>query len=62
MLSTADALAFDGRDVTDPPVPDAVLGYGLVSCPCCGALRDVRYPYCCEFAAEAMPQALAAAV
>jgi hypothetical protein len=60
MLTSGAPLAFDGRDVTDQPVPDAVLGYGLLTCPYCGATRDVQFPFCCEFAAEPAPRPLVA--
>ncbi|HZS03059.1 MAG TPA: hypothetical protein VFE37_30390 [Chloroflexota bacterium] len=58
MLTTATPVAFDGRDVSDATIPDEVIGYGLLTCPCCGTLRDARYPYCCEFAADAALQPL----
>lgn len=59
MLATATPLtplAFDGRDVSDAAIPDEVLAFGLLCCPCCGTQRDPRYPFCCEFAAESIPE------
>jgi hypothetical protein len=58
MLSTLTPATFDGRDVSDQAVPDDVLGFGLLTCPACGTVRDARYAYCCEFAADAARQAL----
>jgi hypothetical protein len=58
MLTTTAPVCFDGRDVSDSAVPDEVVGFGLLKCPSCGTVRDARYPYCCEFAAETAPQAL----
>src|SRR4051794_3531947 len=52
MLATAaPTVYFDGRDLTDEVPSDDVHGYAL-NCPVCGTVRDVRYPFCCEFAAE----------
>ena len=38
----------------------AGIGYALVTCEVCGTEREVRYPYCCEFAAAAAARTLVA--
>jgi hypothetical protein len=59
LTATPVLLTFDGRDVTDALPADDVSGYVLVVCPVCGTERDVRYPYCCEFAAIAVTESSA---
>lgn len=53
VLTIAPPLTFDGRDVADAPVAPEVVGFGLIPCAACGTLRDSRFIFCCEFAAEA---------
>ena len=43
---------FDGRDITDTGETSAeVRADQLSSCRVCGAVRDARFPFCCELAA-----------
>ena len=59
MLATAaPTLYFNGRDLADAEevaCDDDVYGYAL-ACPHCGTVRDARYPFCCELAAEPVPE------
>ena len=58
MLATATPeldydLRFDGRDVAENDTHlDDVLGYALQDCQYCGTIRDGRFAFCCELAAE----------
>lgn len=62
LTAAAPVLVFDGRDIADhDPSDEEVIGYALVTCQVCGTERDMRYPYCCEFAAiEAAERTLVA--
>ena len=61
MLATVNTrLAFDGRDVTDTHLAARVAdrevrGYFQDLCAACGTVRDARYPFCCELAADPRP-------
>jgi hypothetical protein len=56
MLATAaPTVYFDGRDLTDEVPCDDVHGYAL-TCPICSTVRDARFPFCCELAAETTPE------
>lgn len=54
LAEVATPLRFDGRDLTDFGRDyEDVVAYELYVCTCCSAQRDVRYPFCCEFAQAA---------
>ncbi len=59
LAAVSSRLVFDGRDIADAAEDLAeVLGYQVATCPHCGTLRDARFPFCCELAAEPAPTRL----